>query len=297
MSKHIRRESLHSSINRGRSVRTGGFTLIELLVVVAIIAVLISILLPSLAGARKQAKQVLCLTNVRSIGEASSFYAQEYNDWVIANENQDGVMPRPGVPIGYPRDDSYSHTQFAISLLNGLLYDHPVRGLYRSFDQQAMIDACGDIPQLQCPTHPKPEQKLDYIVNAFVQPYTVGNIRAERSLQYGGGGFQGDGVLEIAFSHNLNRFKVPHASLIYITEGHESLPHNTLLYHDTFYTHQLPFASAPRIANDQRHPGGITNIFFDGHAEVMTLTRTDARWPYSHGIRLKWFTIAPEGYW
>lgn len=55
----------------------GGFTLIELLVVVAIIALLISILLPNLAGAREQSKKAYCLANLRSIGQAASSYAGE----------------------------------------------------------------------------------------------------------------------------------------------------------------------------------------------------------------------------
>lgn len=54
-----------------------GFTLIELLVVVAIIALLISILMPSLSGAREQGKRAQCLANMRSIGQASHTYAAE----------------------------------------------------------------------------------------------------------------------------------------------------------------------------------------------------------------------------
>lgn len=56
-----------------------GFTLIELLVVVAIIALLMAILLPSLAKARKQAKATACMSNLRQMGLAVHMYAQEYN--------------------------------------------------------------------------------------------------------------------------------------------------------------------------------------------------------------------------
>ncbi len=53
------------------------FTLIELLVVVAILALLISILLPSLSRARAQAKATKCGSNLSSVGKAIHTYLSE----------------------------------------------------------------------------------------------------------------------------------------------------------------------------------------------------------------------------
>ncbi len=55
------------------------FTLVELLVVVAVIALLVSILLPALGQARESAKQVVCLNNLRSLTLCWMVYSEDHN--------------------------------------------------------------------------------------------------------------------------------------------------------------------------------------------------------------------------
>jgi prepilin-type N-terminal cleavage/methylation domain-containing protein/prepilin-type processing-associated H-X9-DG protein len=55
-----------------------GFTLVELLVVIGIIAVLLGLVLVSLARARESARSVQCLSNLRSLGQAMTAYVQRY---------------------------------------------------------------------------------------------------------------------------------------------------------------------------------------------------------------------------
>lgn len=57
-----------------------GFTLIELLVVVAVIAVLMALLVPSLQSARRQGKRVVCLSNLRQLGQFTLMYSADNAD-------------------------------------------------------------------------------------------------------------------------------------------------------------------------------------------------------------------------
>jgi prepilin-type N-terminal cleavage/methylation domain-containing protein/prepilin-type processing-associated H-X9-DG protein len=91
-----------------------GFTLVELLVVIGIIALLVSILLPALKGARRAAMSVKCLAALREIGNGYMLYAHDNNGyWPMAIHQWNSPTP-PAV-----RDKRWVHF-IAPYVTNGL---------------------------------------------------------------------------------------------------------------------------------------------------------------------------------
>lgn len=75
-----------------KSRMDSSFTLVELLVVIAVVAILMTILLPALNGAKESARRLSCSANVRQLLYAHHSYADEQGDY-FASVITDAATP------------------------------------------------------------------------------------------------------------------------------------------------------------------------------------------------------------
>ncbi len=70
-------------------IRRRGFTLVELLVMIALVALLLSLLLPGIRSVRDRGLTAGCASNLRQIGVAASMWASEWNGRLPPHEISD----------------------------------------------------------------------------------------------------------------------------------------------------------------------------------------------------------------
>lgn len=140
-----------------------GFTLIELLVVVAIIALLISILLPALRNAREQGKRTVCLSNMRQMGIALLSYAIENGEYV----------PTCSCPLAEP-DIEHPEKYYWLNVL-------------QRYAKQPLISHCRDDkttkPFLDWSNPPPREEWQNYRWSSYAVNACVGPLQSPLALE------------------------------------------------------------------------------------------------------------------
>lgn len=131
---------------RGRSREgRGAFSLTELVVVVGVIGLLIGLLMPVLGKARDRARQAVCESNLRQIGDALLMYANNSKGWLY--------------PVGPPGGDGLPTTL----------------GTTKPRDERWPVYVFGrwNPPILICPSDDHPAEEHSYVLNQHLADHQV----------------------------------------------------------------------------------------------------------------------------
>jgi prepilin-type N-terminal cleavage/methylation domain-containing protein/prepilin-type processing-associated H-X9-DG protein len=250
----------------------GGFTLVELLVVIGIIAILIALLLPALNKAREQAFTVKCLANLRTLGQATAMYINQYRG---AYPYPTSAYPTPivngaSLPVG-PSGSPLDGMQESICWYTAL----------DPFLQQASTDKRSGTSRWreykvwkQCPiyenfegTELNPTGSQNNI-KGFARTYKMNSHLRSRSVQTGAG------AANVKVPANVARVKDvrPAANIIYLGDGTSldstgPIPNQAESGQFSMEVNDIQQAN-PSLRHNNK---GCNILFADFHAETIVL--------------------------
>ena len=232
------------------------FNLIELLVVVAIISVLVSMLLPAIAGAREAARFKVCMSNQRQISIASQLYASDNEGLIVGDHN----LPPS-------------------TMFFGVRYLHYVGGPVwtGALDVAKMDEEFAQIGAYQCPSSIYSDVALDYTVNSLDMPeYERTNGGTSRGI----------------WAHTPDTMPKSLDEIGYLMEANTKRIHDNPGYkyelYDVFQSNKFTWNASGGPNNegnsrslhftDQQHLRKMNMSFFDGHSSVINLKGSGLDW-------------------
>lgn len=129
----------------------GGFTLVDVLVSMAVVALLLTLLMPGLSSVRETSRRVVCASNLRQIGFGLTLYADMNRDYLPASVFLRGDGPGGGNENA-ESDESWMPSEMMLLRLPG----PPIYGHERMWDGLGMLYSNEFLPASEvfyCPSH------------------------------------------------------------------------------------------------------------------------------------------------
>ena len=222
------------------------FTLVELLVVIAIIALLLSIIAPSLRIARDHATRILCSSNLRSISMAALFYSDD-NDGITPSASNRWRGPDGLIRAGWCGRTSDPTTRQPFSLAQQVYGDPSIPGTGLANGQLWPYIETPDV--WRCPADPSKDELRSFGMAAqWWSAYTTD----DDSVSY-------DSGVEAGMVHRrISTIRGPSQRFLFVDQA----GYNADAYAAIWYSKPM-WWNIPNFF----HFGGSVNAFADGHVE------------------------------